>query len=97
MACKKCHIETQSEFCDVCQHLSEDGHPEMPLDCGNCGAPLAKRVEGDVLCRVCSALLQTVRESRWLFRMHVEWEQENIQMARKKAELMGTGGPAMLS
>jgi hypothetical protein len=95
MACERCQIETTSTLCEVCRYLDEETHPEFSALCNNCGAPLASNVEGEVLCSVCSTLLQTVRESRWLFRSHVEWEQENINLARKKSELMGTGGSAV--
>jgi hypothetical protein len=96
MACNRCQIETTTNLCGVCRYLDEETHPEFPAMCNNCGAPLASKVEGEVLCSVCTTLFQTVRESRWLFRSHVDWEQENIKMARKKSELMGTGGPALL-
>lgn len=94
MACARCQIETTSTLCKICQYIDEELHLELTSACSNCGAPLAIRIEGEVLCHACTAMFQAVRESRWLFRSHVEWEQENIQMARKKAELMGTGGPA---
>ena len=96
MACKQCQIETTSTLCEVCRCLAEEAHPEFPAVCNNCGAPLASKVAGELLCSVCTTLFQAVRASRWLFRSHVEWEQENIKMARKKAELMGTGGPAFI-
>jgi len=40
-------------------------------------------------------MLDAVRENRWFFRAHVEWEQENIQLARKKMELMGIVSPPL--
>jgi hypothetical protein len=96
MACNRCQIETTLTLCEVCRYLDEETHPELSAECNNCSAPLASNVEGEILCNVCTTLFQIVRESRWMFRSHVEWEQENIKMARKKAELMGTGGPAFI-
>jgi uncharacterized Zn finger protein (UPF0148 family) len=96
MACVRCQIETTSTLCEVCRYLVEETHLELTAACDQCGAPLTSSVEGEILCNACTAMFQAVRESRWLFRSHVEWEQENIRMARKKSELMGTGGPAFM-
>jgi hypothetical protein len=96
MACRSCQLQIESNLCEVCRTLSVEKPAEMPATCERCQAPLADASKEQGICRLCLALLNTVRENRWFFGAHIEWERENIQLAKKKCELMGTGGPAFL-
>ncbi len=92
MACRLCQVEIDSTLCEVCRFLTEDELPELPVLCENCGFPIDNPAESDDLCQVCTGLMKTVQGNGYLVRAHVEWEQENILLARRKWELLGTGG-----
>lgn len=94
MACRLCRLEIDTTLCEVCRFLTEAKLPELPATCENCGFPIDNPAESGSLCQLCTALLKAVQGSGYLLRAHAEWEQENILLARRKWELLGTGGSA---
>ncbi len=96
MACRLCQLQIDSTLCEICRFLVEEELPKLPPACENCGFPIDNAADSDDLCQLCTALLKTVQGNEWLLLSHAEWEQENIQLARRKWELLGTGGSAAL-
>lgn len=92
MACRLCQLQIESSLCEVCRCLTEEKLPEVPAACEHCGFPIQHPAAADGLCQLCKDLLRVAQSSFWLVRAHNQWEQENILLARRKWELMGTGG-----
>jgi hypothetical protein len=44
------------------------------------------------LCQLCIDMLQTLRNRVWFVQAHMEWERENMFLARLKLKLLGQGG-----
>ncbi|MBI2815596.1 MAG: hypothetical protein HYX72_01525 [Acidobacteria bacterium] len=94
MACKLCQIPIDDVLCNVCRCLVEEDLPTVPRVCDHCGYPVDN--PADTLCRLCTALLVVIENSTWLMRSHDQWQHENLLLAKRKWELMGTGGSSLL-
>ena len=81
-------LEIPETLCQVCGYFEQLRFPELPANCEQYGAPIASPAEGKVLCHVCSALLEIVRERVWFICAQAEWEQENIRLANLKREFL---------
>jgi hypothetical protein len=93
MTCRYCQASGNKDICDLCLWLSVSSPLNPASLCQHCNAPIAVRETAEKLCRLCSEMLQIIRNSVWLVRAHLEWEQENTYRARRKLELLGRSGP----
>ena len=96
MACRLCHLEIEATLCEVCRYLTEEAQPppEQPVSfCQYCDAPIANPGQGEGYCELCGALIRIIWRNGWLNRAHEEWEEENIELARRKRELLGQEYP----
>ncbi len=92
MACRLCQLPIDSTLCEICRFLTEEELPKLPAACEQCGFPIDDPAETAGLCHLCTAVLQAAQNSLWMVRAHDQWDLENILLARRKWELMGTGG-----
>jgi hypothetical protein len=90
MTCRYCQARSEGDVCRVCQFLAAP--PQTRRLCGHCSAPIANPGPKETLCQLCADLLQTLRNRVWFARAHMEWEEENTYLARRKMELLGHGG-----
>ena len=97
MACRLCQLEIGADICEVCRYLNDETAPSaLEAVCGYCDAPIAGGDSSAIFCQACAAMLDTIRSKDWFVRAQVEWEQENMQLARRKAEMLGKNGPPVL-
>ena len=92
MACRLCHLEMESTLCEVCRFLTEEVleiRKQLPAFCEYCGAPIANPAEADGFCQLCGTLIRTVWRNAWFARVQSEWARENIELAKRKRDLIG--------
>jgi hypothetical protein len=93
MTCHFCHVSSDEDVCKICLYLTEVPPARHRFFCEQCAAPIAMAEPKERLCQLCTDLLQTLRNSVWFVRAHMEWEQENTYLARRKMKLLGQSGP----
>ena len=88
MACTRCGLNSRGTLCEVCCYLTEEEPQKLVPVCDYCGIPIFTPAPEVRLCQICRELLIVAGTREWFTRAHVEWEQENVALARIKQNLM---------